>query len=296
MDMFLLNRRQFLRVSASLAGAFAFSRLAAHDQPVRFGIITDSHYADRDPQGTRYFRDSLGKTEAAMSFMNEAQVDFVVHLGDFKDQDSQPMEANTLEYLRREEDAFATFKGLRFHVLGNHDVDSISKEQFLKAVENTGIVTGNSYYSFEDKGIHFIVLDACFTSAGVPYDRGNFSWDDAFVPREELNWLVEDLASSSLPTVIFIHQLLDDVDDKPFCVSNAAEVRAALVQSKKVVAVFQGHRHAERYNLIDNIHYCTLPGMVDYEGLENNSFTVVTIAPDGIDMKGYGRAPNRFMK
>jgi hypothetical protein len=46
--MFLLNRRQFLRVSASLAGAFTFSRLTAHDQPVRFGIITDSHYADRD--------------------------------------------------------------------------------------------------------------------------------------------------------------------------------------------------------------------------------------------------------
>ena len=30
-------------------------------KPLRFGIITDSHYADREPAGTRFYRDALPK-------------------------------------------------------------------------------------------------------------------------------------------------------------------------------------------------------------------------------------------
>jgi hypothetical protein len=40
------------------------------------------------------------------------------------------------------------------------DADSISKEQFSDSVENTGINAGRTYYSFDFKGAHFVVLDA----------------------------------------------------------------------------------------------------------------------------------------
>ena len=64
----------------------------------------------------------------------------------------------------------------KYHVLGNHDADSISKEQFLANIKNTNISDGSKYYSFDLKGLHFIVLDANYCADGSDYDHGNFSW------------------------------------------------------------------------------------------------------------------------
>ncbi len=273
--------------------------VAARNKPIlSFGIVTDSHYADRDTEGARFYRDSIPKMEAAMTEMNARKVDFVVHLGDFKDEAKKPDEASTLEFLVRIEKAFATYKGPRYHVLGNHDVDSITKSQFLAHVENTGITSNLPHYSFDKKGIHFVVLDGNFTKAGTAYERGNFHWTDSFIPDDQLEWLKRDLQSTSLPCIVFVHQLVDDhqdPEDKKYCLSNGAAVRQILSDSGKVVAVFQGHRHEERYSKIGNIHYCTLPGMVDHSGLENNSFSIVEVYKDGLNMKGFKRAPSRKM-
>jgi alkaline phosphatase len=94
---------------------------------------------------------------------------------------------------------------------------------------------------------------------------------------------------------VFVHQLLDDVDDPSYCIHNAGAVRSVLDESGKVRAVFQGHRHKDRYNKLKGIHYCTLPAMVDYSGLENNSFSIIEVYPDGLNMLGYKRAASRRM-
>jgi len=295
-----INRRRFLQYSGALAGATFFSPLDlfSKDKPIlTFGIVTDSHYADRDPAGTRYYRESLSKMAEAMKEMNTMKVNFVVHLGDFKDEDANPSEQKTLSYLKKQEEAFATFKGPRYHVLGNHDTDSISKQQFLENVINTGITKDKSYYSFDREGVHFVVLDADFKTDGTSYSKNNYVWTDSFIPNEQLIWLRDDLQKTKLPSIIFVHQLLDDVDDHDFCVKNAEQVREVLIDSKKVMAVFQGHCHKERYNKIGNIHFCTLPGMVDFSGLDNNSFSVIEVYKSGtINMVGYKRAPDREME
>lgn len=274
-------------------------KVAARNKPIlSFGIVTDSHYADRDTEGARHYRESISKMEAAMAEMNARNVDFVVHLGDFKDQAKHPDEASTLDFLVRIEKAFAKYRGPRYHVLGNHDMDSITKAQFLSHVENTGIDPKLSYYSFDRNGVHFVVLDGNFTQSGTAYEKGNFHWTDAFIPDDQLQWLKRDLQSTTLPCIVFVHQLIDDhqgAEDKKYCLSNGAAVRQVLNNSGKVVAVFQGHRHEERYSEIGNIHYCTLPGMVDHSGLENNSFSIVEVYKDALDMKGYKRAPSRKM-
>jgi len=230
----------------------------------------------------------------AMEEMNKLNVDFVIHLGDFKDQDENPVEAVTITYLKILETAFATFQGPRYHVLGNHDTDSISKKQFLDNVVNTGIRKDKSYYSFDSRGIHFVVLDGDFKTDSTPYEKGNFEWTDTFIPEDQLTWLKIDLRKTKLPTIAFVHQLLDDVDDHDFCIKNASAVRDVLSSSKRVLAVFQGHRHEERYNKMGNIHYSTLPGMVDYSGPGKNSFSTVEVFNNGdIKMIGYQRAPSR---
>ena len=201
-------------------------RSVAGRHPVRFGIVTDCHYADADTVGTRFYRESLAKLSECVTRMNAESVDFLVELGDFKDQDKRPVESRTLLYLQDVEAVLRGFHGPTYHVLGNHDMDSISKQQFLAHVENTGIDPSRSYYSFDVRGLHCIVLDGNFRSDGSDYDHGNFDWTDANIPAHELDWLRQDLAASRSPVVIFIHQLLDGTGS--VYVKNAAEVREIL--------------------------------------------------------------------
>jgi len=224
--------------------------------------------------------------------MNAQKVDFLIELGDFKDQNNPPVEQRTIKALRAIEKVFQKFKGPTYHVLGNHDEDSISKEQFLTNVENTNIDRAQSHYSFDFNGVHFIILDANYRSDGTDYDHGNFDWTDANVPPAELTWLREDLAAGREPAIVFTHQLLDGTGSH--FVKNAGEVRAIVQSSGKVAAVFQGHHHSGGYSRIEGIHYYTLKAMVEGGGEENNSYAIVEVRPDfGFTVTGYRKAVSK---
>src|SRR5512136_52188 len=90
-------RRRFLAASVVLAAGLAVVLLTSCVPPrisppgerpirLRFGIITDLHYADIDPSGDRSYRESLVKLEECIKAMNDRKADFLVELGDFKDQ------------------------------------------------------------------------------------------------------------------------------------------------------------------------------------------------------------------
>ena len=162
-----LNRRTFLKLSGSAAAAFALPIGCSSYSTVRFGLVTDSHYADREPNGTRFYRQSVVKMRECIDMMNSEKVDFVIHLGDFKDEDPNKKPEDTLRYLQVLESEYARFNGPRYHCVGNHDVDSITKKQFLENIENSGIPKTESYYSFDSGGIKFIVLDANYHKDGA---------------------------------------------------------------------------------------------------------------------------------
>jgi len=290
----IMTRRIFLRASgACLAGLTAGPLvLRAFGEPrpntARFGIITDLHYANRQ-YSTRYCSESLDKLNECVELMNKQEVNFLIELGDFKDQDEPPVEANTITYVQAAEAVLQRFTGSTYHVLGNHDMDSISKAQFLTNVENTGIASDASYYSFELNGLHFVVLDANFSSNGTAYDHGNFTWTDAIIPSAELDWLKQDLAFANGPVIVFTHQLLDGTGS--YYVGNAAAVRQILEASGKVMAVFQGHHHAGAYNLLRGIHYYTLKAVVEGSGAQNNAYAIVEVHPDrSITVSAYRKA------
>jgi len=259
---------------------------------VRFGIVTDCHYADADTVGTRYYRDSLDKLGECVEEMNRQRVDFLTELGDFKDQNTPAVEQKTLLYLRAVESVFHKFNGPTYHVLGNHDADSISKVQFLANIENTGIDPTRTYYSFDYNGVHFVVLDANYKSDGADYDHGNFDWTDANVPPAELQWLRQDLAASHGAVIVLIHQLLDGTGS--YYVKNAVEVRQILEQSGRVLAVLQGHFHEGSYSRIEGIHYYTLKALIEGPGPDNNSYAIVEVRPDmNITITGYRKAVSK---
>lgn len=289
-----ISRREFLK--ASLGGLIAGQISCAPqiisgtgESPLRFGIVADVHYADTQTRGTRYYRDSLAKLSECVATMNDQKVDFLVELGDFKDEDSPPVEQQTLSYLKTAEKILRRFSGPTYHVLGNHDMDSISKKQFLSYVENTNIESGRSYYSFDLKGVHFVVLDANFRSDGADYDHGNFDWQDANIPSIEIDWLRKDLEAAAGETIVLIHQPLACTEFE--YVNNASEVREVLEESGKVLAVLQGHHHPGDYIEKNGICYYTLRGMVEGPGAENNSYAIVEIRRDhSITITGFHRA------
>ncbi len=296
----VITRRVFLKSSVvSLAGlgvlplSCALERTSlARSTRVRFGVVTDCHYADADTVGTRFYRESPDKLAECVELMNAEKVDFLIELGDFKDQNTPPVELRTLLYVQVMEKVLQGFNGPKYHVLGNHDMDSISKMQFLNRIENTNIDSGRSYYSFDLNVLRFIVLDANYRADGTDYDHGDFDWTDANIPSDELNWLKETLAAAPGKVVVFIHQLLDGTGS--VYVKNAAEVRQILQASGKVLAVFQGHHHSGSYSNIAGIHYYTLKALVEGSGPESNSYAIVEVRPDNcITITGYRKAVSK---
>jgi len=296
----IITRRVFLRASVGTLGGLALAPLSCAPQLIcrarrataKFGIVTDTHYADTDTVGTRFYRHSLDKLTECVELMSAKKVDFLIELGDFKDQDNPPVEQKTISYLLTVEKAFQRFNGPTYHVLGNHDEDSISKSQFLANVENTNIDPGCSYYSFDLKGLHLVVLDADYSTDGSNYDHGNFDWTDANITPDELDWLKHDLAAARRPVIVFVHQLLDGTG--LYYVKNAADVRQVIQESGKVLAVFQGHYHEGSYSITEGIHYYTLKATVEGPGPQDNSYAIVEVLPDcTVTVTGHRKAVGR---
>jgi alkaline phosphatase len=290
-----MAHRRPLFIAAALVAA-ALAPTAAQAPPlVRFGVVTDIHYADTDPAGTRAYRESDGKLAECVQVLNAKGVAFLVELGDFKDQDRTPDEARTLKYLERIESVFAGFMGPRYHVLGNHDADSLSKAQFLAAAPNTGIVPNAARYTFVSSGVRFVVLDANHKADGSDYDRGNFNWTDTNIDAPQIDWLNGTLAASAQPVIVFVHQQLDGAGD--LYVKNAVQVREVLEKSGKVIAVFQGHRHEGAFSAINGIPYFTFKGLIEGAGPWNSSYSIVDVMPDlEVRVLGYRQAETRSFR
>lgn len=286
-----ISRRDFLEISGIAGATMILTPVHAVDSSpkLRFGMVTDPHYADTDTRGSRYYRHSLAKMKECVALMKQQQVDFLIELGDLKDQDKEPNEEITISYLRTIEGVFRSGVGRTYHLLGNHDVDSISKSQFLDGITNTRVSPEHTFYTYSLASLQFVVLDANYRSDGEEYDHGNFDWTDANIPDSQLDWLKQQLNANPFPTVVFVHQLLDGEGNH--YVNNAAEVRQILENSKKVLVVFQGHQHNGQYSLINGIHYYTLPAVVEGTGEENNAYAIVEINGDNsISIIGYRKA------
>ena len=278
-----VRRRAFLKNGSLVLPAAMLSptSLVAEDGASisRVGLVTDLHYADKPPAGSRHYRETPDKIAEAAEHFSKNEPSFIVELGDFIDAaDSVDTE---LRYLKQINQDFASMCENRHYVLGNHCVHTLTKREFLGAVEQE-----SSYYSFDSGDFHFVVLDSCFRSDGEPYGRKNFKWTDPNIPTTEIEWLSSDLKNATKRTVIFAHQRLDVSNHHG--VKNCADVRKVLEDSGNVLAVFQGHSHKNDYKNIAGIHYCTLVAMVEGSGVDNNGYSVMSLFQDGtIEITGF---------
>lgn len=289
-----MNRRIFISQNVLTIGFSGWMTSMAMDSEkseadvgVKFGLFTDMHHADKPHAGTRYYRETLSKFAEAQDKLRHESLDFVVELGDLIDAaDSVEKELTYLKRINREYEKLAAN---RYYVLGNHCVDTLTKEEFLGEVGQA-----KSYFSFNQSDWHFIILDACFRNDGVAYQRKNFQWTDPNIPQHELDWLQADLKANPRNTIVFAHQRLDDSGNH--MVRNASKVRQILESSGHVKAVFQGHSHKNAVQMIGEIPYVTFEAMIEGSGPENNAYSLVNARPDGsIQVSGFRHQANRSL-
>jgi 3',5'-cyclic-AMP phosphodiesterase len=154
------------------------------------------------------------------------------------------------------------------HAIGNHDVFGIltksgvapSDPAYGKKLYEDRI--GRTYYSFDHKGYHFVVLD----SIQPTEDR---LWEGR-VDEKQLSWLADDLKSTEphTPVIVTVHVPLvtafatytekDGIERKynTLTVSNAPQVLAAF-EGRNVIAVLQGHTHVNEVVEYKNTKYIT---------------------------------------
>jgi len=250
------------------------------DDALRVALVTDAHYADKEPAIGRIYRDSLPKLAAAVDALTNLNPDVAVQLGDFIDS-TGPEDADRLREINA---VFEKLPGRRCYVLGNHCLERLSKREYLQIVGQA-----QSNFSFDCKGVHLVVLDACFTADGKSYDAGHYEWTDSDIPPAQQQWLAADLASTSLPTIVFVHQRLDSPDDARYRVVSDAAVRAILETSDRVKLVVQGHDHPGAFRTINGVAYLTLPSLVTSRDRSGGGYSLLRVWADGrFAVQGYG--------
>lgn len=228
---------------------------------MKLGLFTDPHTCTKDVTcGTRRPSLSYGKIKEAMEAFRDADVDYVICLGDLVDE-CETMEENIAAIT--ELSAMIRSFGIPFEcVMGNHDYQNFTQKEFRKysGLGSAGMIRCGT------KTLCF--LDANYADNGKIYKRNEIDWTNAYVPADQVRGLREVLAQPETEEAyIFLHQNLDPDVERHHIVRNAEEVRAVIRESGKVKAVFQGHYHPGHEAVIDGIPYHTLPAMC--EGVEN---------------------------
>ena len=255
---------------------------------VRFGLVADAHVADLPDAMGRHYRLAAGRLEEAARTLRTEGAQFLVEMGDFKD--AGPDEAGTLANLAAAAAALRAFGGPVEPVLGNHDVDRITKAQFLRGfAEGLGLAAPPAAHgAWRTGAVTFVRLDCDFFPDGRELAVGDRNHRVCTVPPEQLVWLRETLAAAAGPCVVFCHSPLTDHWDST--VTNGAEVRAALEAAGNVCAVFQAHTHEDDFRTLGGVPYCTVPAIAHDDG----PYLLVDVSPDGrVETRGFHGAPSR---
>lgn len=268
---------------------------------VSFGIFTDSHFCLCEARGDRFYENSIHKIDHCMDVFNDLDLDFIINLGDIIDQDYNSL-GPVIKLLGN-----ATVPV--YHVLGNADynIKDSCKQEFQSKL---GIK--NSYYSFSFENWLFIVLNGNdlsyysvseedtikFAEVDSLYKKINSDgyiqakdWNGG-IGKDQMDWLRKKLWYAELQKLnvaIFCHFPLLPLTSH--CLWNSEELIKLLDEFSCVKIYLNGHNHNGNYEFKNSIYYLTLKAMVTSPN--ENSFAVITLKNNAIEVDGYGREDDR---
>ena len=246
------DRRQFLQL-AGIGGAVFVSGVggathAADAMPgtayedFYFVQLSDSHWGFEGAAANPDAKGTLPKAVAAVNALAVAP-DFVIFTGDLTHTTDDPKERRKRMGEVRDIVAGLNVKTVRF-IPGEHDA-SLDNGKALKEF------FGATNYTFEHKGVHFIVLD-------------NVSDPAAKLGDEQLAWLAEDLKKQAKDAriVVFAHRPLFDLYPQWDWATRDGAKAVDLLMPYSNVTVFYGHIHQENHHMTGHIAHHSAKSLI----------------------------------
>ena len=272
--------------------------------PLILGVVADAQYADAEPKGSRFYRNSPAKIRAAAEAFNRRGVACVLNLGDTIDRDFASFDAAR--------DALRAIEAPVHTVLGNHDFEV---DDARKAEVPAKLGLKARYGSRVCAGFRILLLDG--TELGpAPHPAGSDArraaeervaalrakglkqavpWGGG-IGAEQLAWMERecDAAAKAGERVVCACHYPLWPDGDAHNLYNDAGVRALLARRREIVAWMAGHNHKGAYGEFAGVPCVTFRGMV--ETADTTAYAIVTLRDDGIEIEGAGREPSRTVR
>jgi len=257
-----MSRRSFLKTTGAALVASAFPMTLVKVafgavQDFTFAYISDAHI--QQIKGTKFVRNwDMGLIRAVQEAnLLMPRPDFFMFGGDLAQLGKKEELDHGLEIL-------SNLRGKVHYVTGEHDY-------YLDLGEYWQSKISPLYYSFDHKGVHFVVLNSILTydswthkKWATPMDRmlamarlDNPEGSPFMVGDEQIGWLKKDLEKidKGTPLVVFSHSPLQKIyKGWNFWTDDAERVQALLKPFDKVTVIY-GHVHQIQYNQIGNITF-----------------------------------------
>jgi 3',5'-cyclic AMP phosphodiesterase CpdA len=258
-----LTRRGFIKSAGAVAAVstlpVSMVELAFADpaQNFTFAYISDAHI--QHIKGSRFVNNwDRGLIRAvAETNLLQPKPDFVMFGGDLA-------QLGTRAELDHGAEILAKLNSEPHMVMGEHDY-------YLDLGEYWSELFGPQWYSFDHKGVHFVVLNSILTFDEWTFDRwptaeqrmlemaalDNPNGSPFMVGEKQRAWLAKDLSgvAQGTPVVVFSHSPIQKIyKGWNFWTDDAEDVQALLTPFDDVTVVY-GHVHQIQYNQIGNISF-----------------------------------------
>ncbi len=257
------TRRDLLKGAGAvaLAGTLPMTMVelafADSSKDFTFAYISDAHI--QHIEGNKFVRNwdrGLIRAVAETNLLNP-KPDFVVFGGDLAQLGTKPELDHGAEIMSK-----LDYK--TYWVMGEHDY-------YLDLGKYWSELFGDQWYSFDHKGVHFVVLNSILTYDDWTHDRwptpeqrmsemaglDNPNGSPFMVGEAQRAWLKQDLAKvdKKTPVVLFSHSPIQKLyKGWNFWTEDAEQVQA-LLRPFETATVVYGHVHQIQYNQIGNITF-----------------------------------------
>jgi hypothetical protein len=242
-----IDRREFLKLAAlggvGVVFASALPGVAqAHDGDEFFFLqLSDTHWGFEGPPNP----DAKGTLRKAVRSINglSEKPDFIMFTGDLTHTTDNPVERRRRLSEFRDIVSGLEVKTLRF-MPGEHDASLDNGKAFQEFF-------GGTHYTFDHKGVHFIVLD-------------NVSDPRAQIGEAQLAWLAQDLRQRAADEaiVVFTHRPLFDLVPQWDWATRDGAKAIELLMPYRNVTVFYGHIHQEHHHNTGHIAHHAAKGLM----------------------------------
>ena len=236
-----LDRRQFLKLSGVAGAVFASglpgwaqAQSGSKAEDFYFVQLSDTHWGFKGPPNP----DAGGTLQKAVAAVNQLsqKPDFVIFTGDLTHTTDDPQERRRRLAEFKQIVSALDVKNVKF-IPGEHDASLDRGKAYSEFF-------GETYYTFEHKGMQFIVLD-------------NVSDPAASLGAVQLAWLKQKLSGldKEARLTVFTHRPLFDLNPQWDWATRDGAKAIEMLMPFKNATVFYGHIHQEHHHTTGHIQH-----------------------------------------